>query len=248
MKKNITIILVVLIIVAIVIITRFAINTDSKTQNSDIQTSDTQTEEEVLNDQQNTDSDEELFFRMGELERKLREIDNENSTDVVIQAKDFKIDSQFLKNLIEQNQLSGISYDEAEQLALDQIIIKRSVYYYALDKGFDVDDKEVRKEQQANRETMKDAENYNDFEVYLKGFGTSEDKYYDMEFDLYKLNYVVGRFRKAQSDKFSDETLESENPDTNRNFDDYYGDIERKAIEIQEVKLDDSLNWDYLSD
>lgn len=124
-------------------------------------------------------------------------------------------------------------------MALNQLIVKYSLYYYAINKGFLIDDETIKKSIEENREMIKTADNYSDFTTFLEGLGMSEDEYWDSQFDLYKLNHVVDEFKIAKKEEFAQENASKSDEQTAENFSDYFMDIAEEAVTKQNIKLDE---------
>ncbi len=193
-----------------------------------------------------------VFYRFGELTKKqidLSQTRSINSTDNAIEAKDFTISNDYIENLTEQDKLTGIDTDAARKMALSQIIVKRSLYYYAIDNGYVIDDKVIQESIDKNREEMKTASNYDDFTTFLKGLNMTEDEYWTQEFDLYKLSYTLGEFKKAEKQKFAQKNEgQFDAQELNEKFGDYFMGITEKAVDMQKVKLIGSINWAFSRD
>lgn len=164
--------------------------------------------------------------------------------DFAIKGKDFVVCKDEFNNLVEQNMLSSKAKSEAVKLTLGQFIIKRSLYYAALEVGCSTDETKINSEIEANKEAIRAASNYSDFLAYLDGAGMTEDEYWASQFDSIELHGVIGQYVDAMRAKF-----EKDNSLTTANaWVQYYYELTKAAVAAQRLELDKSLTWELSPD
>ena len=171
--------------------------------------------------------------------------------DWAIKGEDFIFTKAELDNLTAQNMANGASTRaQATQLAMNQLIVKRSIYYYAVSKGYSMTDDEVQRLIDTQKSEMKKASNYSDFETFLKASGFSEDEYWQSQFEIVRLNEVIGKFQKSTKSAFlAANKLQASGAEIqNARFKEYYADVIKFAVERQNIQLDKDISWTFSSD
>lgn len=200
----------------------------------------------VANDSSLVANSSSVYNKFGELTKEQIEISKSNAGETAITARDFSITDQYIDNLTKQNELTGIDVKAAEQMALSQIIVKQSLYYYAINNGFIVNEEEIVKSLENNKAMIRQADNYSDFLDFLDGLGMDETQYWEDQYELYKLNYVVGQFKASVKESYIKE-----------NMDAMYGDalqsgackemlsIVQNAVEAENVTISRGYSWSF---
>ncbi len=200
----------------------------------------------VANSSSSGSNNSSVYNNFGELTKEQIEISKSNAGETAITARDFSITDQYIDNLTKQNELTGIDAKAAEQMALSQIIVKQSLYYYAINNGFIVNEEEIVNSLEKNKAMIRKADNYSDFLEFLDGLGMDEEQYWEDQYELYKLNYVVGQYKASVKENYIKENMDAMDADALQSgaSEEMLG-IAQNAVEAENIKISGGYSWSF---
>lgn len=145
------------------------------------------------------------------------------------------------QNMAAQNQHAGMEPQEAEQYALMQYIVRRSVYFQAVSEGYLASDEAVQQDIDYTREASKSADNAEDYYEFIKGTGMTEDEYWASMFDTRKMLITLENYAEAKRTAF---LADGHTQDDEAAWQAYCFDLTQKAIDAQEITLAAPYAWE----
>lgn len=162
------------------------------------------------------------------------------SDDLAIQAQDFSISTAEFENMVAQNELAGLSEQEAVQSALTAFIEKRSLYAMAISEGFRVEDEVVRQRMEADKLAAQNSDNAEDYYAFLKGTGMTEDAYWESMFGVRQMLDTIEVFTAAEREAY----LQAGNSETDTEaWEAYCLRLAQMAVERQNIALTEPYTW-----
>lgn len=165
----------------------------------------------------------------------------QGADEPAITGKDFTVTRHGAQNMAAQNQHAGMEPQEAEQYALMQYIVRRSVYFQAVSEGFLASDEAVQQDIDYTKEASKSADNAEDYYEFIKGTGMTEDEYWDSMFDTRKMLITLENYAEAKRAAF---LADGHTQDDEAAWQAYCFDLTQKAIDAQEITLAAPYAWE----
>lgn len=161
--------------------------------------------------------------------------------DIIISAKDFSISQETFDNLVAQYQLTS-NPEKAEYKAYSELIITRSLYYKAIEEGFLASDDVVRASIEEDSASIKEADNYSDFQKFISASGMTEEEYWTSMEETYRRTITLQNYCEHIQKKFVEEGKQADDIDQWR---EYCTQCTQKAIENQNVELKHKNAWEF---
>lgn len=165
----------------------------------------------------------------------------QGADEPAITGKDFTVTRHGVQNMAAQNQHAGMEPQEAEQYALMQYIVRRSVYFQAVSEGYLASDEAVQQDIDYTREASKSADNAEDYSEFIKGTGMTEDEYWASMFDTRKMLITLENYAEAKRTAF---LADGHTQDDEAAWQAYCFDLTQKAIDAQEITLAAPYAWE----
>lgn len=165
----------------------------------------------------------------------------QGADEPTITGKDFTVTRHGAQNMAAQNQHAGMEPQEAEQYALMQYIVRRSVYFQAVSEGYLASDEAVQQDIDYTREASKSADNAEDYYEFIKGTGMTEDEYWASMFDTRKMLITLENYAEAKRTAF---LADGHTQDDEAAWQAYCFDLTQKAIDAQEITLAAPYAWE----
>ncbi len=171
----------------------------------------------------------------------LEQSTEQDADEPAITGKDFTVTRHVFQNMVAQNQHSGMEPQEAEQYALMQYIVRRSVYFQAVSEGFLASDEAVQQDIDYTKEASKSADNAEDYYEFIKGTGMTEDEYWASMFDTRKMLITLENYAEAKRTAF---LANGHTQDDEAAWQAYCLDLTQQAIDAQEITLAEPYAWE----
>ena len=165
----------------------------------------------------------------------------QGADEPAITGKDFTVTRHVFQNMVEQNQHTGMEPQQAEQYALMQYIVRRSVYFQAVSEGFQASDAAVQQDIDYTKEAAKSADNAEDYYEFIAGTGMTEDEYWDSMFETRRMLITLENFAEAKRTAFLADGHTQEDAAA---WEAYCFDLTQKAIDAQAITLADPYAWE----
>lgn len=165
----------------------------------------------------------------------------QGADEPVITGKDFTVTRHVFQNMVAQNQNTGMEPQQAEQYALMQYIIRRSVYFQAVSEGFQASDAAVQQDIDDTKAAAKSADNAEDYYEFIAGTGMTEDEYWDSMFETRRMLITLEDFAEAKRTAFlADGHTQADAAAWEADC----FDLTQKAIDAQAITLADPYTWE----
>lgn len=165
----------------------------------------------------------------------------QGADEPAITGKDFTVTRHVFQNMVEQNQHTGMEPQQAEQYALMQYIVRRSVYFQAVSEGFQASDAAVQQDIDYTKEAAKSADNAEDYYEFIAGTGMTEDEYWDSMFETRRMLITLENFAEAKRTAFLADGHTQEDAAA---WEAYCFDLTQKAINAQAITLAGPYTWE----
>ena len=99
---------------------------------------------------------------------------------------------------VEFYRMQGMSEEEAKEQAIDYLKERDQLYEEAVKAGYDVTDSEVEAYLEELKQTLYHADNSEDVMAVMEQFDSEED-YWKYEFEVYKKDLPIIKYREAQN-------------------------------------------------
>ena len=132
--------------------------------------------------------------------------------------------------------LSGMNEEAAREEAIKYMMKREALYAEAVRNGYSVTDDEVRAYLEELKQTIASADNKEDVEAVIKGFG-SEDEYWEYEFNVYKTDLPIQKYTKSLKVEYENNDISSEvqgiSVNSDEDFNDFFERYKEELVEKQ---------------
>ena len=155
-------------------------------------------------------------------------------SDIYMKGKSASVTEADIKQGTDFYVLSGMNEEVAREEAIKYMMKREALYAEAVRNGYDVTDDEVRVYLEELKQAIASADNKEDVEAVIKGFG-SEDEYREYEFNVYKKDLPIQKYTESLKVEYENNDISSEVQGISVNFDEDFNDFfERYKEELVE--------------
>lgn len=164
-----------------------------------------------------------------------------DSEDKFISARDFSVSQETFDNLVAQYQLTS-NPEKAEYKAYSELVITRSLYYKAIEEGFLASDDEVRAAIEEDCASIKEADNYSDFQKFISASGMTEEEYWASMEETYRRTITLQYYCAYIQEQYVEEGKPEDDIDQWR---EYCVQCTQDAIDEQGIELKHKNAWEF---
>lgn len=149
-----------------------------------------------------------ILYELAEIEDKYSYLYDSNVSDRAIAAKGqhILIYTDELNYFTEKALInSDMSYDEAKNLQLEYLIKREVLCYEAIQNNFMCSDKEVSEYINEQKKLFENAENYDEYKLYISSLNLTIDEYWERQFDAIKKDLIISDYLNSLKKQIADE-------------------------------------------
>ena len=157
-------------------------------------------------------------------------------SDIYMKGKSASVTEADIKQGTDFYVLSGMNEEVAREEAIKYMMKREALYAEAVRNGYDVTDDEVRVYLEELKQTIASADNKEDVEAVIKGFG-SEDEYWEYEFNVYKKDLPIQKYTESLKAEYENNNISSEvqgiSVNSDEDFNDFFERYKEELVEKQ---------------
>ena len=157
-------------------------------------------------------------------------------SDIYMKGKSASVTEADIKQGTDFYVLSGMDEEAAREEAIKYMMKREALYAEAVRNGYSVTDDEVRAYLEELKQTIASADNKEDVEAVIKGFG-SEDEYWEYEFNIYKTDLPIQKYTKSLKVEYENNDISSEvqgiSVNSDEDFNDFFERYKEELVEKQ---------------
>lgn len=157
-------------------------------------------------------------------------------SDIYMKGKSASVTEADIKQGTDFYVLSGMDEEAAREEAIKYMMKREALYAEAVRNGYSVTDDEVRAYLEELKQTIASADNKEDVEAVIKGFG-SEDEYWEYEFNVYKTDLPIQKYTKSLKVEYENNDISSEvqgiSVNSDEDFNDFFERYKEELVEKQ---------------
>jgi len=172
------------------------------------------------------------LYIIGLIERE--HLDSASDSNVFVVTPDFVIYEYQIAMLEEPSRFLGAS--DARERAIGILMDREIMYTEALNRGFFVSSGEVMDYINFQIETMRLAENLEEFSYFFRGIGMSLEEYWESQYDVLKRELVIERFFLAKYETVAAANRSADQEDIVTMVQSYFREIINEYIEAHDLQ------------
>lgn len=157
-------------------------------------------------------------------------------SDIYMKGKSASVTEADIKQGTDFYVLSGMNEEVAREEAIKYMMKREALYAEAVRNGYDVTDDEVRVYLEELKQAIASADNKEDVEAVIKGFG-SEDEYREYEFNVYKKDLPIQKYTESLKVEYENNDISSEvqgiSVNSDEDFNDFFERYKEELVEKQ---------------
>ena len=157
-------------------------------------------------------------------------------SDIYMKGKSASVTEADIKQGTDFYVLSGMDEEAAREEAIKYMMKREALYAEAVRNGYSVKDDEVRAYLEELKQTIASADNKEDVEAVIKGFG-SEDEYREYEFNVYKKDLPIQKYTESLKVEYENNDISSEvqgiSVNSDEDFNDFFERYKEELVEKQ---------------
>ena len=157
-------------------------------------------------------------------------------SDIYMKGKSASVTEADIKQGTDFYVLSGMDEEAAREEAIKYMMKREALYAEAVRNGYSVTDDEVRAYLEELKQTIASADNKEDVEAVIEGFG-SEDEYWEYEFNIYKTDLPIQKYTKSLKVEYENNDISSEvqgiSVNSDEDFNDFFERYKEELVEKQ---------------
>ena len=157
-------------------------------------------------------------------------------SDIYMKGKSASVTEADIKQGTDFYVLSGMDEEAAREEAIKYMMKREALYAEAVRNGYSVTDDEVRAYLEELKQTIASADNKEDVEAVIKGFG-SEDEYWEYEFNVYKKDLPIQKYTESLKAEYENNNISSEvqgiSVNSDEDFNDFFERYKEELVEKQ---------------